>query len=178
MIPKPLTGSALKNRQNRKRSFLIWQCYCSMSLLFNPKTLRPRPHLSVFLWKRISPPPPPSLTHRPDVSGDAVTENGFFQKRSPERRFLKTWAFRLRVDVRKRRFSNTMMSYIIYCKSSIKPPGGLNLFKHFWGGRRDLIEKGGLFKLFSKTHQREQGFSRTELWFPGVILLFLIIGKW
>ena len=178
MIPKPLTGSALKNRQNRKRSFLIWQCYCSMSLLFNPKTLRPRPHLSVFLWKRISHPPPPKF----DPPSRRIWWRGhwkrIFSKTLSRAKILKTWAFRLRVDVRKRRFSNTMMSYIIYCKSSIKPPGGLNLFKHFWGGRRDLIEKGGLFKLFSETHQREQGFSRTELWFPGVILLFLIIGKW
>ena len=32
-----------------------------------------------------------------------------------------------------------------YCKSSIKPPGGLIFFKHFWGG--GLIERGGLFNL-------------------------------
>ena len=35
--------------------------------------------------------------------------------------------------------------YIIYRKSSIKPPGGLFFFKHFWGG--DLKEKGDFFSL-------------------------------
>ena len=44
-----------------------------------------------------------------------VTENAPSQKRSPESRFLKTSAFLLRVDGRKRfRIRNTMMSYIIY----------------------------------------------------------------
>ena len=44
-----------------------------------------------------------------------VTENARSQKRSPESRFLKTSAFLLRVDGRKRfRIRNTMMSYIIY----------------------------------------------------------------
>ena len=168
MIPKPLTGSALKNRQNRKRSFLIWQCYCSMPLLFNQKTLRPRPHVSVFLWKRISPPPqfdPPSTRiwwrghwkriFSKTLSRAKIFENVGFSFKS---RLTKTEVFKY----------DDVIYHILW----------LNFFKHFWGGRRDLIEKGGLFKLFSETHQREQGFSRTELWFPGVILLFLIIGKW
>ena len=44
-----------------------------------------------------------------------VTENASFQKRSPVWRFLKTSAFLLGVDGRKRfRIRNTMMSYIIY----------------------------------------------------------------
>ena len=38
-----------------------------------------------------------------------------------------------------------------------------------WGG-------GGGIK-YSEKHQQEQGFSRTDLWFPGVILLFLTIRK-
>ena len=36
--------------------------------------------------------------------------------------------------------------------------------------RGGLKERGGLFK--------EQGFSRTDLWFPGGILLCLTIRKW
>ena len=53
-------------------------------------------------------------------------------------------------------------------KSSIKPPGGLFLSSTLRGG---LIERGGgLFK--------EQCFSRTDLWFPGGILLCLTIRKW
>ena len=59
-------------------------------------------------------------------------------------------------------------------KSSIKPPGGLIFFKHFLGG---LYREGGLIQ-FSEMHQREQGFSTTDLWLPGVILLFLTIRKW
>ena len=57
--------------------------------------------------------------------------------------------------------------------------------KHFFfggggGGGAGLIEKGGLKERgrlisFSKMHQREQGFSRTDLWLPGAILLFLTI---
>ena len=43
-----------------------------------------------------------------------VTQNASFQKRSPEWRFLKTLASRLRLDGRNVRFWNTMMSYIIY----------------------------------------------------------------
>ena len=43
-----------------------------------------------------------------------VTENASFQKRSPEWRFLKKPASRLRVYGRKRSFSNTMMSYIMF----------------------------------------------------------------
>ena len=178
MIPKPLTGSGLKIGKIQKGHSLhdnvTARCRCfSIQNLLGPVHTYP-----FFFENGYSPPPPPSLTHRPHVSGGAVTENGSFQKRSPEWRFLKTRAFRLRVDVRKRRFSNTMMSYIIYCKSSIKPPGKLNFFKHFWEGKRDLIERGGLFKLFSETHQREQVFSRTDLWFPGIILLFVTIRKW
>ena len=43
-----------------------------------------------------------------------VTEKASFLKRSPEWRFLITLASRLRVNGRKRMFSNTMMSQIIY----------------------------------------------------------------
>ena len=59
-------------------------------------------------------------------------------------------------------------------KSSIKPPAGLIFFKHVLGG---LYRRGGLIQ-FSEMHQREQGFSTTDLWFPGVILLFRTIRKW
>ena len=50
-----------------------------------------------------------------------------FKKRSPEWRFLKTPAFHLRVDGRKRRFSNTMMS----CTSSMThAPWGMLSYLH------------------------------------------------
>ena len=55
----------------------------------------------------------------------------------------------------------------------IKPPGGLFFSSTFEGGLNregGLKERGGLFK--------EQGFSRTDLWFPGGILLCLTIRKW
>ena len=48
----------------------------------------------------------------PTVQTHLVTENAPFQKRSPEWRFLRTRAFCVRVDGRKQRFSNAMMSYI------------------------------------------------------------------
>ena len=60
-----------------------------------------------------------------------------------------------------------------YRKSFIKPPAGGNFFfssAFFVGG-------GGLV-LFSEMYQREQGFSRTDLWLSGAILLFLTIRKW
>ena len=48
-----------------------------------------------------------------------VTENARSQKRSRESRFLKTSAFLLRVNERKRfRVRNTMMSYIIYFQNN------------------------------------------------------------
>ena len=46
-----------------------------------------------------------------------VRKKAAFQKRSSEWRFLKTPASHFRVDGPKRRFSNTMMSYIIYTTS-------------------------------------------------------------
>ena len=51
-----------------------------------------------------------------------------------------------------------------------RPPCGLIFFP-------TTFEGGRLIK-FSETYQREQGFSRTDLWFLGVILLFLTIRKW
>ena len=49
------------------------------------------------------------LAYCPHVSG----ENDH-RKRSPEWKFLKTLASCLHADGRKRRFSNSMMSYIVY----------------------------------------------------------------
>ena len=69
------------------------------------------PHVSIFVWKRIYFSLVWPTVHTYLVK--TVTENEPFQKRSPEWRFLKTPAFRLRVDGRKRRFLNTMMLYII-----------------------------------------------------------------
>ena len=50
-----------------------------------------------------------------------------YEKRSPEWRFLKTPAFHLRVDGRKRRFSNTMMSYT---SSMTHAPQGMPSYLH------------------------------------------------
>ena len=69
--------------------------------------LTPRPHVTVFVWKRRF-----FLQIGHTYSVETVTENASFQKRSPEWRFLKTLATRLRVDRRKRSFSNTMMHWI------------------------------------------------------------------
>ena len=68
-------------------------------------------------------------------------------------------------------FRNTVL------KPSIKLPGGLIFSSTFeaWGG--GLKETGGLIK-FSEMHQREPGFSRTDFWLPGAVLLFLKIRKW
>ena len=59
-----------------------------------------------------------------------VTENVSFHKRSPEWRFLKKPASRLRVDGRKRSFSNTMMSYIMFFYHAI-------VFRSFYRFRVD-----------------------------------------
>ena len=61
-------------------------------------------------------------------------------------------------------------------KSSIKPPGGAYFFSSTFS--EGFIEGGGGLIQFSEMHQREQGFSTTDLWFPGVILLFLTIRTW
>ena len=60
-----------------------------------------------------------------------------------------------------------------YRKSFIKPPAGGNLFFS-----SAFFEGGGGLVLFSEMYQREQGFSRTDLWLSGAILLFLTIRKW
>ena len=51
-------------------------------------------------------------------------------------------------------------------------PRGAHFFQALLRGG-GLRREGGL--ICGETHQREQGFSRTDLWFPGVILLFLTI---
>ena len=63
-----------------------------------------------------------------------------------------------------------------YRKSSIKPPKGLFFSSTFEVRGGGLIKRGMGIK-YSEKHQQEQGFSRTDLWFPGVILLFLTIRK-
>ena len=67
-----------------------------------------------------------------------------------------------------------MISINKYRKSSIKRPGGLFFSSTFEGG---LNREGGLIQ-FSEMHQRQQGFSRTDLWLADAILLFLTIRKW
>ena len=73
-------------------------------------SLSSRPHVSgcfFFLENEVWP-----TVHKYPVKKSKVTKNASFQKRFPEWR-LKTPASRLRVDGRKLRFSNMMMSPII-----------------------------------------------------------------
>ena len=86
-----------------RRPFSEFEFYFWHSFKFLHR-LTPRPHVSVFVWKRRF-----FLLMGHTFS---VTENASFQKRSPEWRFLKTLATRSRVDGRKQRFSNTMMCWL------------------------------------------------------------------
>ena len=74
--------------------------------------------------------------------------------------------------------SETLKSRSFVRKFSIKLLGGLffpSTFDRSWGGGgRGLKREGG----DSEMYQREQGFSRTDLWLPGAIPLFLTIRKW
>ena len=72
------TSAALK-----KREFTFQATFSPGSPLWY---LGPRPHASVFVWKRIF------------FSPVWPTKTAFFKNRSPEYRFLKTLASRLRVD--------------------------------------------------------------------------------
>ena len=70
--------------------------------------------------------------------------------------------------------SETLKSRSFVRKFSIKLLGGLffpSTFDRSGGG--GLKERGD-----SEMYQREQGFSRTDLWLPGAIPLFLTIRKW
>ena len=72
--------------------------------------------------------------------------------------------------------SETLKSRSFVRKFSIKLLGGLffpSTFDRRGGGRGGSKEEGD-----SEMYQREQGFSRTDLWLPGAILLFLTIRKW
>ena len=102
-----------------------------------------RPHESIFVWKRRLFFPaglPYRVTH---VSGENVTENASFRKRSPEWRSLKTLATRLRVNGRKQTFSRTIMSSIIYFyhdACSVRNAIVFPLFSVFvWTGEKDSI---------------------------------------
>ena len=102
-----------------------------------------------FLWLSL-----PSILIDPVKT---VPENARSQKRSPESRFLKTSAFLLRVNGRKRfRIRNTMMSYIIYFQHNACSIMKLWYFHRFsvfvWTGDYDsnmlrvvayLFENGG-----------------------------------
>ena len=59
----------------------------------------------------------------------------------------------------------------------LSSPGGLFFPSTFEAGGGGLKGRGGLIK-FSEMHQQEQGFSRTDFWLPGAVLLFLKIRKW
>ena len=72
---------------------------------------RTRPHLSAVWNRRFFCPVWPIVQ---TYSVKTVTENVSFPKHSTEWRLLITLASRLRVHRRKRMFSNTMMSWIIY----------------------------------------------------------------
>ena len=84
-----------------RKDFYFWHSFKFLH------RLTPRPHVSVFVWKRRF-----FFQVGHTYSVETVTENASFQKRSPEWKFLKTLATRSRVDGRKRSFSNTMMHWI------------------------------------------------------------------
>ena len=84
-----------------RKDFYFWHSFKFLH------RLTPRPHVSVFVWKRRF-----FLLMGHTFSVETVPENASFQKRSPEWRFLKTLATRSRVNGRKRSFSNTMMYWI------------------------------------------------------------------
>ena len=72
--------------------------------------------------------------------------------------------------------SETLKSRSFVRKFSMKPPGGAYFFQALLRG--GLKERGKGLIQFSEMYQWEQGFSRTDLWLPGAILLFLTIRKW
>ena len=118
LIAQRVTGVKFRFREYQKPESLKQQCvyqgnqqvYSQLVIRFSvdehQKTVGLRPvHTYPFLFKNgsfCSPVWPTS------------PQNATFQKRSPEWRFLNMLASRLRVDGRNLRFSNTMMSYIIY----------------------------------------------------------------
>ena len=123
----------------------------------------PRPHVSVFVWKRRHFPLVWPSAHTYPVK--TITKNASFQKCSPEWKHLKTLASCLHVDGRKRRFSNSMMSYIVYtsyitsithgrcagwylfpsfelfCLDGGKRFDNTKCRRVFWGKRREKIKK-------------------------------------
>ena len=75
-------------------------------------TLRPRPQVTVLIWKRrfFS----SGLSYHPHVSGQNGNRKRIFSKRFPYWRFLKTPPdYLFRVNRGKRRLSNKMMPYIM-----------------------------------------------------------------
>ena len=73
-----------------------------------PSFLRPRPHVSVSIWKSNF-----FFTHTASVHTypmKSINENATFRKRSPEWSFLKTLFLRVRVDRRKRNLPKTLRS--------------------------------------------------------------------
>ena len=120
----------------------------TMSLVFNPKTFRPRrPQVSVFLWKRIPPPPfdPPSTR---------IWWHGhwkrIFSKTLSRVKILENAGFSFMSGRTKIRWCH--ISYT--ANPLLSPPGGL--IKTLSKGKAGLNGEGvGLFKLFSETHQRE-----------------------
>ena len=82
-----------------------------------------------------------------------------FLNRSPEYRFLKTLASRLRVDGRKRRFSNTMMQYIILQSITHALWGMLSYFHYvtFSHGRPKTIRIRYVWtRIFLKTEEKKR----------------------
>ena len=113
--------------------------------------LRPRPHVAGNFPKRRCFSPNEGTVHtQPAFSG---TENQGFQIRSPEWRLLKTVTYRLRVDGRKRRFSNTMTS----CLGS-----RLALWHNYDSEVADLFNMEEKVSVFENTRLRVDGQIRFE----------------
>ena len=117
--------------------------------------LTPRPHVTVFVWKRRF-----FLQVGHTYSVETVTENASFQKRSPEWRFVKTLATRLRVDGLKRSFSNTMMYWIHHLLLAFRmlcsafSYGRQKRFEYATCGRVFFLQNGGKNLRFESIRMR------------------------
>ena len=144
MIPKPLTGSGLKNRENTKRSFFISQCrWFSIQKLLGPVV-----HKYPFFFENGFPPPPF------DPPSTRIWWHGhwkrIFSKTLSRVKILENAGFSFMSGRTKIRWCH--ISYT--ANPLLSPPGGL--IQTLSRGKARLNGEGvGLFKLFSETHQRK-----------------------
>ena len=132
-----------------RKDFYFWHSFKFLHRLTS------RPHVSVFVWKRRF-----FLQVGHTYSVETVTENASFQKRSPEWRFVKTLATRLRVDGLKRSFSNTMMYWIHHLLLAFRmlcsafSYGRQKRFEYATCGRVFFLQNGGKNLRFESIRMR------------------------